>query len=157
MYRCISWLLAWTYTVSTLPIKILQQYYWQMQCNCKKFSFLIQFTLNFVVGTIIPQAFAHSTYWKSHINNTVWQNIGTKVFLIFIQYTEPAAINKSKRLIKYLNSLNRIAKKRGLLQSVPAFHHIHVPRWTYGTTFYFSSRRNDPHKFRSWIDNSVNL
>lgn len=104
-----------------------------------------------------PTSFAHSTYWKSHINNTVWQNIGTKVFLIFIQYTEPAAINKSKRLIKYLNSLNRIAKKRGLLQSVPAFHHIHVPRWTYGTTFYFSSRRNDPHKFRSWIDNSVNL
>ena len=47
---------------------------------------------------------------------TVWQNrIGSEVFFIFIEYTEPAAINKSKRLIKYLNTLNRTAKKRGLL------------------------------------------
>lgn len=46
---------------------------------------------------------------------TVRQNIGSEVFFIFIEYTEPAAINKSKRLIKYLNTLNRTAKKRGLL------------------------------------------
>ena len=45
----------------------------------------------------------------------VWQNIGSEVFFIFIEYTEPAAINKSKRLIKYLNTLNRTAKKRGVL------------------------------------------
>ena len=46
---------------------------------------------------------------------TVRQNIGSEVFFIFIEYTEPAAINKSKRLIKYLNTLNRTAKKGGLL------------------------------------------
>ena len=46
---------------------------------------------------------------------TLWQNIGSEVFFIFIEYTEPAAINKSKRLIKYLNTLNRTAKKRGVL------------------------------------------
>ena len=62
-----------------------------------------------------PKSLCAFKLLKISQQNTVWQNIDSEVFLTFIEYTEPAAINKSKRLIKHLNTLNRTAKKRGLL------------------------------------------
>lgn len=62
-----------------------------------------------------PKSLCAFKLLKISKQNTVWQNIDSEVFLIFIEYTEPAAINKSKRLIKYLKTLNRTTKKRGLL------------------------------------------
>lgn len=62
-----------------------------------------------------PKSLCAFKLLKISQQNTVWQNKDSEVFLIFIEYTEQAAINKSKRLIKYLNTLNRTAKKRGLL------------------------------------------
>jgi len=62
-----------------------------------------------------PKSLCAFKLLKISQQNTVWQNIGSEVFLLFIEYTEPAAINKSKSLIKYPNTLNRTAKKRGLL------------------------------------------
>lgn len=118
---------------------------------------MLSFFHPFVVRTIIPKAFAHSILLKISKQSTVWQNVDGEVFLMFIEYTESAAINKRKRLIKYLNTLNRTAKRRGLSKVHQPFHRINVPRWTYGTTFYFSSRGNDSHKFRSWRNNSMNL
>ena len=62
-----------------------------------------------------PESLCALKLLKISQQNTVRQNIDSEVFLIFIEYAEQAAINKSKRLIKYLNTLNRTAKKRGLL------------------------------------------
>ena len=115
MYWCISLPIEWSSTVSTFPFKILLQYYWQMQCNCPPPPPIFFHPVCICGWDNNPKSLCAFKLLKISKQNTVWQNIDSEVFLIFIEYTEPAAINKSKRLIKYLKTLNRTTKKRGLL------------------------------------------